>query len=107
MLRAKTPAHRRGTTTAPASCTARSIRRAFQGPASSATALRQRGIGFSVAEIIDPAKFKRSYGSSEKDADGELAAAAVAVDGHLVSSLSVAVYILGAILTISVNCEQL
>ena len=57
----------------------------------------QRGIGFSVAEILDPANFKRSYRSSEKDADREPAAAAVAVDGHFVSSLSAPVYILGAI----------
>ena len=50
-----------------------------------------------MAEILDSANFKRSYGSSEKDADRELAAAAVAVDGHFVSSLSAPVYILGAI----------
>ena len=52
------------------------------------------GIGFSVAEILDPASFKRSYRSSEKDADREPAAAA----GHLVSSLSAASYIVGAVL---------
>ena len=38
-----------------------------------------------MAEILDPANSKRSYGSSEKDADREPAAAAVAAAGHLVS----------------------
>ena len=60
-----------------------------------------------MAEILDPANFKRSYGSSEKDADSKPAAAAIAVAGHLVSSLTAPVYILGAISTISVRCEQL
>ena len=59
--------------------------------------MAQRGIGFPVAEILDPANFKRSYGSSEKDTHRESAAADVAVAGHLVSSLSAPVYILGAI----------
>jgi len=77
----------------------------YGSPASSATA--QRGIGFSLAEILDPANFKRSYGSSEKDAYREPAAAVVAVAGHLVSSLSTPVYVLGAIPKISVSCEQL
>src|SRR6218665_109716 len=65
----KTHVHHRGTITTPTSCTVHSISRTFQGLASSATA--QPGIGFSVAEILDPANFKRSYGSSEKDADRE------------------------------------
>src|SRR6218665_2120828 len=72
MLHAKTPVHHRGAIAPPASCTVRSIRRTFQGLASSATA--QLDIGFSVAEILDPADFKRSYESSEKDADREPAA---------------------------------
>src|SRR6218665_2433630 len=105
MLHAKTPVHHRGAIAPPASCTVRSISGTFQGPASSATA--QRGIGFSVAEILDLANFKRSYGSSEKDADRKPAAVAVAVAGHLVSSLSAPVYILGAISKFSVRCEQL
>src|SRR6218665_1160604 len=61
----------------------------------------------SVAEILDLANFKRSYGSSEKDADREPATAVVAIDGHFVSSLSAPVYILGAISKIEVRCEQL
>src|SRR6218665_1731030 len=89
----------------PASCTIRFISRAFQCPASSATA--QRDPGFYMANILDPANSKRSYGSSQKDTDMEPAAAAVAAAGHLVSSLSTAVYILGAILKISVCCENL
>src|SRR6218665_2659674 len=101
----KTHVHHGGTITPPASCTVRSISRTFQGLASSATA--QRGIGFSVAEILDLANFKRSYGSSEKDADRKPASAAVAVAGHLVSSLSAPVYILGAISKISIRCVQL
>src|SRR6218665_3998205 len=100
MLHAKTPVHHRGTITTPASCTIRSISRTFHGPASSVTA--QRGIVFYVAEILDPANFKSSYGSSEKDADREPAAAA----GHLVSSLSTHVYIHGAIPKISVRCKH-
>ena len=60
-----------------------------------------------MAEILDPLNFKGSYGSSEKDANREPAAAAVAVVGHLASSLSAPVYILGAIPKISVSCEQL
>src|SRR6218665_1749322 len=83
----------------PASCTIRFISRAFQCPAS--LAIAQRGPGFYMADILDPANSKRSYGSSEKCTDTEPAA------GHIVSSLSPAVYILGAILKISVCCEQL
>jgi len=49
--------------------------------------------GFYMAEILDPANSKRSYGSSEKDTDREPAAADVAAAGHLVSSLSTAAYI--------------
>jgi len=86
----------------PASCTVRSISRTFQGAASSATA--QRGIGFSVAEILDPVNFKGLYGSSEKDDDREPAAAAVEAAGYLVYS---AAYILGSTLKISVCCKQL
>ena len=89
MLHAKTPVHRLCTTTTPASCTVRSISRAFQVPASSAMA--QRCIGFSVAEILDPANFKRSYGSSEEDADRQPAAVAVAAVGNLMSTISAAV----------------
>jgi|SRR6218665_571167 len=100
MLHADTPVHRRGTTTTPASCTIYSIIRAFQGPSSSAT--YKRGIGFYVAEILDPANFKGSYRSCEKD-NRELAAAAVAAAGRPVSSSSAAAYILGAILKISVS----
>src|SRR6218665_3962139 len=60
----------------PASCTVCSISRSFQGPSSLAT--DHRGIGFYVAEILDPANFKGSYGSCEKDDNREPAAAAVA-----------------------------
>jgi|SRR6218665_2009879 len=101
MHHAKTPVSRRGTKITPASFTIRSISRAFKGPAFLATA--QRSIVYSVVEIFDPQKFKRSYGSSERDDDREPAAAA----GHLLSSISTAVYILGAILNGSVRCEQL
>src|SRR6218665_291736 len=86
MLHAKTPVHHRSTITTPGQLHVRSISRTFHGPACSSTA--QRGIGLSVAEILDPANFKKSYGSSEKDADRESAAAVVAVAGHLESSLS-------------------
>jgi len=55
-----------------------------------------------VAKILDPANFKGSYGSCEKDDNIEPAAAA----GRLVSASSAAAYILGAILKISVSCEQ-
>src|SRR6218665_2278020 len=78
----------------PPNCTVRSISRTFQGPASLATA--RHGIGFSVAEILDAANFKRPYGFTAKDADREPAADTVAVAGHLVSALSTPVYILGA-----------
>src|SRR6218665_3925370 len=98
MLHAQTSVHRRGTTTTPASCTVCSISQAFQGPFSSAT--DQRDIGFYVAEILDPANFKGSNGSCEKDDNREPAAAAVAAAGRLVSSSSAAVYILGAIVKI-------
>src|SRR6218665_2322225 len=98
MLHAETPVHRRGTTTTLANCNVCSISRPFQGPFSSAT--DQRGIGFYVVEILDPANFKGSYGSCEKDDNREPAAAAVAAAGRLVSSSSGAVYILGAILKI-------
>src|SRR6218665_506561 len=40
------------------------------------SAMTQHGIGFSVADILDPANFYGSSGSSEKDADREPAAAA-------------------------------
>src|SRR6218665_850258 len=83
-------------TTTPALCTVCSISRAVQGPSSSAT--DQRG-------LIDPANFKGSNGSCEKDDNREPDAAAVAAD-RLVSSSSAAAYILGAILKISVSCEQ-
>src|SRR6218665_3573027 len=93
MFHAKTSVHHRRTVTSSGQLHyIRSISRTFQGPASSATA--QRGIGFSVTEILDPANFKRSYESSEKDDNRETAAAAVAVAGNLVSSLSAPVYIL-------------
>src|SRR6218665_2878451 len=49
----------------PASCTVCSISRSFQVPSSLAT--DHRGIGFYVAEILDLANFKGSYGSCEKD----------------------------------------
>jgi len=56
-----------------------------------------------MAEILDPANSKRSYGSSEKDTDREPAAAA----GHLVSSLSTAVYILGVkFQSVVSNCKH-
>jgi len=42
----------------PVSSTVRSISRDFQDPASLATA--QRGIWLSVAEILEPANFKKS-----------------------------------------------
>src|SRR6218665_1798678 len=102
LLHAETTIHRRGTTT-PASCTVCSISRAFQDPSSSAT--DQRDIAFYVAEILDPANFKVSYGSCEKDDNRESAAAAVEAAGRLVSSSSAAAYILGAIPKISVRCE--
>src|SRR6218665_3267961 len=50
---------------------------------------------------------KRSYESSEKVDNRETAAAAIAVAGHRVSSLSALVYILRAIPKMSVSCEQL
>src|SRR6218665_3648796 len=96
MLHAKTPVHYQGMPKIPASCF---ISRAFQCPASSATA--QRGPGFYMAEIRDPANSKRPYGSIEKYTDREPTAAIC----HLVSSLSTAVYILGALLKISACCE--
>ena len=59
-----------------------------------------------MAEILYPANFKGSYGSCEKDDNRESAAAAVEAAGRLVSSSSAAAYTLGAILKISVSCEQ-
>src|SRR6218665_850482 len=53
MLHGKTPVHYQGMITTPASCTIGFIRRAFQCPTSAATT--QRGPGFYVAEIRDPA----------------------------------------------------
>src|SRR6218665_1260634 len=105
MLHAKTPFHHRGTIT-----TSGQLHRPLYQPNLPGSRLfgdGQRGIGFSVAEILDLANFKRSCGSSEKDADRKPAAAAVEVAGHLVSSLSAPVYILGAISKTSVRCEQL
>src|SRR6218665_788276 len=88
LLNRETAAHCRGTTTSHASCTVCSISRAFQGPSSSAT--DKRGIGFYVAQILDPVNFKGSYGSCEKDDNREAAVAAVAAAGRLVSSSSAA-----------------
>src|SRR6218665_3207543 len=88
----------------PASCAVCFISRSFQGPSFLAT--DHRGIGFYVAEILDPANFKGSYGSCEKDDNREPAAAAVAAACRLVSSSSAAAYILGAILKISFSCEH-
>lgn len=67
-----------------------------RAPPPPASASAQRSIGFSVADILDPAKFNGSSGSGEKDAGREptsaaaAAAAAVAAAGHLVSSPSAA-----------------
>jgi len=57
-----------------------------------------------VADILDPAKFIGSSGSSEKDVDREPAPAAAAA-GHLVSSPSTAAHIFEAILKNSLCCE--
>lgn len=79
------------------------ICRVFSSRTSSATA--QRGIGFSVTDIFDPANLCGSSGSSEKDADRELAAVATAAAGKFVSSSSAVTHIFGVILKISACCE--
>src|SRR6218665_1907717 len=68
-------------------------------PASSST--DNRGIGFSVADLLDHAKFSESSGSSEGDAARPPATVAA---GHLVFP-RVAAYIPRAILNNSPCCE--
>ena len=95
MLQAKTLVHHRGTTTTPGQ-----LHRPLYPPNLPGSRLLGDGPAWHwvlCAEILDPANFKRSYGSTEKDSNSEPAATAVAVDGHFVSSLSAPVYILGAI----------
>src|SRR6218665_2545584 len=87
LLHTETPVHCRDTTTH-ANCTVCPISRAFQGPPSSA--MDQHGIGFYVAQILDPVNFKGSYESCEKDDNREAAVAADAAAGRLVSSSSAA-----------------
>ena len=59
-----------------------------------------------MAEILDPANFKGSNGSCQKDDNRKPTVAAVAATGRLLSSSSAAAYIIGSILKISVSCEQ-
>ena len=66
--------------------------------------MAKRGIGFSVADLLDLAMFNGLSESSEKDADRKPESAAAAA-GHLVSSSSAAAHIPGAILYNSLCCE--
>src|SRR6218665_583401 len=92
MLHAKTPVHHRGTITTPGQLHCPLYQPNLPGSrlVGDGPAWHWRRPGVALAEILDPANFKRSDGSSEKDADREPAAAAVA--GHLLSSLSAPVY---------------
>jgi len=70
--------------------------------------MAQRGLGLSVADIVDSANFYGSSGSSEKDADNEPAAAAATAAtaaGQFLYFSSAVVHIPGAILKISASCE--
>src|SRR6218665_429745 len=106
MLHAKTPVHHRGTLkkTWPVALSALSAEPSRVPPPRRRLSV---ALGSLWPKSLTLPTSKRSYESSEKDDNRETAAAAVAVAGHLVSSLSAPFYILEAILKISVSCEQL
>jgi len=83
MLHAKTSVHHRSTITIPRPVAPSALSAEPSRVPAASSAMAKHGIGFSVAEILDVANFKRPFGSSAKDADREPAATAVAVAGHL------------------------
>src|SRR6218665_2979635 len=107
MLHAKTPVHRRCTTTTPASCTVRSISRAFQGPPPRRRPSDNVALGSLRPKSLTLPTSRGNTDLVRKMLIGDQMGLLVISCPLYPLPLRPLAYILGAILKMSVCCEQL